>query len=109
MARGNDRWLIAVLLVVLAVFGFVCVSQRGPSNGGSRDPFPASGGALPTSADHAHVLVGVDDNIEIIDVSDANAVRHTTDDVDTLDDPRYGSQFGVGPNPFGRSRPTSEL
>ena len=68
----------------------------------------ASGAALPVGASHSPPPAG-DDNMEIVDMDDSTGDRHTVDDVDTLDDPRYAAQMGVGPNAFGRRRPTSPL
>ena len=93
MARKNDGWVIVLLLFVLAIFGFVCISQRDPAAGPSQDQF-----AGPSSPPH-HDLA---DNIEILDAGPEHEAA-----VDLP--PQVDPQFGTGPTGWGRQRHTSEV
>ena len=84
MARKNDRWLIVVLLAVLAVFGFVCITQR---NAATASPKPESFSVAEKAAGPPVVASVADDNIELIE---------------------GGPEFGTGPVSTGRIRYTSE-
>ena len=87
MARGNNRWILIVLIALLVLFGVYTVwgSQKSNSHEHKKEEIEYLPAPAPAEAE---------DDIEIIEASE---------------DPAFQVGFGMGPGLYGSGRHTSEM